>query len=170
MSWAARSRTSARRAQMTTRAPSRPSDSAVARPIPSLPPVTMATFPCRPRSTSCRSVWVVAPRAAETAFGVRSHWRKAAGGVLGGARVMPVVQCFLPVAIPGQDRLTRPHPVQLRVVHAGRRDPALAQRPGSFEHAPPHANDRRVSGAKVLLGAVQDRTHAGNDRVVLEPH
>ena len=43
--------TSARRAQMTTRAPSRPNEVAAARPMPSLPPVTTATLSLSPRST-----------------------------------------------------------------------------------------------------------------------
>src|SRR5574341_2152640 len=44
-------RTSARRAQIATRAPSAPSRCAVASPMPSLPPVIAATLPSRPRST-----------------------------------------------------------------------------------------------------------------------
>ena len=47
---------SLRRAQMLTLAPSRASRSAQARPIPSLPPVTMATFPPSPRSSILSSV------------------------------------------------------------------------------------------------------------------
>src|SRR5438045_7755190 len=50
ISEAALSSTSARRAHTTTLAPSLPRDCAAARPIPSLPPVTTATLPERPRS------------------------------------------------------------------------------------------------------------------------
>ena len=52
---AARSRFSARRAQIATRTPSLASRRAVASPIPSLPPVTIATLPSSP-SSSMRSV------------------------------------------------------------------------------------------------------------------
>ena len=42
--------TSSRRAQIATRTPSSQRRNAVARPIPSLPPVIAATLPCNPRS------------------------------------------------------------------------------------------------------------------------
>ena len=51
MASAARSSTSLRRAQITTWQPSWAKRMAVARPSPSLPPVTMATLPVRPRSS-----------------------------------------------------------------------------------------------------------------------
>ena len=50
ISLATRCRWSARRAQITTVHPSPANRSAVARPSPSLPPVTIATFPPNPRS------------------------------------------------------------------------------------------------------------------------
>src|SRR5258707_11582213 len=112
MSSAAFLSTSARRAQTTTDAPSRPSDCAAARPIPSLPPVTMATLPVRPRSTSV-GVGGDAAGAAEAAFGSGSHWTEGTRRVLRGTALVPIVQHSLPAAILGQDRLAGPHPVEL---------------------------------------------------------
>ena len=61
MSWAARSSTSWRRATMMTLAPSSAMRMAANLPMPSLPPVTMATLSLNPRSMIHNSFWEVTP-------------------------------------------------------------------------------------------------------------
>src|SRR5919204_933093 len=104
---------------------------------------------------------------AEAAFGGGADGVESAGRVDGGSGLVPIVQHFLPVEIFGQDRLTRPHSVLLGVVDAGRRDASLVQRSGGLEHAASNTDNHRIGGAQVFSGAVHDRAHAGDDRVVL---
>src|ERR1051326_2404562 len=83
---------------------------------------------------------------------------------------VPVVEGGLPRDIFGQDCLTRPHAVQLRIIDARRCDAAFAEGFCGLEDPAPHTDDRGVGGTEVLLGAIHDWAHAGDDGVILRAH